>query len=95
MATSKKANSKKAEVKTKASAPGAAKKTKPKFVLPVHGDKVSPANDELAANGQPLVFEVESASGNARKNEVVIKPVGNSYNTGEWKLVDRETPVNF
>lgn len=74
----------------------APKKTQPSvFILPEHGDKVSPANGELASNGRPLVFEVDHATGNASKNEVFIKPVGNSYTTGQWQLVDRETEVNF
>lgn len=87
-------------VAKKSAAKPVAKKTAPaktesKFYLPQPGDKVSPANGELAANGQPLVFEVDHATGNEKKNEIVIKPVGNTYTTGQWKLVDSEKPVNY
>lgn len=88
---------KKAAVKSKTSTvPGKENKVqKSAFILPQHGDKVSPANGELGRNGKPLVFEVDTATGNEAKNLVTIKPVGNTYGTGQWVLVDRQTEVNY
>lgn len=65
------------------------------FNLPKPGDKVSPINNELAANGQPLVYEVSRAEGSVKNNKIYIKPSDNYYTTGQWKLVDIENPVNY
>lgn len=93
MATSKKATPKKAASK-KASEGLEIIPSAGKFILPGHGDKVALASGEMK-NDMPIVFEVESATGNEAKNEVVIKPVGNTLATGQWILVAKETEVNY